>query len=147
MKLWTLIIVGFALGISGCAKKDQGTAGTTDELPGAETAAEDAERARIEASLKHMHRHAEFLDTLNMALAEGDFDAAMTPAYWLSRHDVPKDIPSDWEPYLDSMREAARGVAASDDLESARVAAERITAECQGCHAAAGLLDDQASHP
>ena len=89
--------------------------------------------------LEHMHRHAEYLDALNIALAEGDFDAAMTPAYWLSRHDEVDGIPAEWQPYLESVREAAHNVESSADLESARAAAEPITAQCQGCHTAAGV--------
>ncbi len=52
-------------------------------------------------------------------------------------------IPSEWQPFLDGMREASIDVEKSADLESARAAAERITAQCQGCHAAAGVLAEQ----
>jgi predicted amidohydrolase YtcJ len=89
--------------------------------------------------IEHMHRHAEYLDAMNTALAEGNFDAAMTPAYWLSRHDEVDGIPAEWRPYLESVREAARNVEDSTDLESARAAAEPITEQCQGCHTAAGV--------
>jgi len=91
------------------------------------------------AFLQHMHRHAEYLDALNIALAEGDFDAAMTPAYWLSRHDEVDGLPAEWQRYIESVREAARAVEDSADLESARAAAEPITMQCQGCHTAAGV--------
>ena len=89
-----------------------------------------------------MHRHAEHLDALNMALAMGDFDAAMTPAYWLSRHDSVEGLPSDLLPFLEGMRELARDLEGSNDLESARAAAEQITVQCQGCHAAAGVIGE-----
>jgi hypothetical protein len=99
-------------------------------------------KERNSESLEHMHRHAEHLDALNMALAMGDFDASMTPAYWLSRHDTVEGLPSDLQPYLEGMRESARNVEESNNLESARAAAERITAQCQGCHTAAGVIGE-----
>lgn len=42
--------------------------------------------------------------------------------------------------YLDGMREAARAVVESSDLEAARLPAERITEHCQACHVAAGIV-------
>lgn len=120
MKLRTYLIVGLVLSMTACTQEDQA----------------DPE------FLAHMHRHAEYLDALNMALAEGDFDAAMTPAYWLSRHDEVDGLPTAWQPYLESVREAAHNVENSVDLESARAAAEPITLQCQGCHTAAGVDEE-----
>lgn len=120
MKLQTVLIVGLAMSMTACTQKDQ---------PDAEF-------------LEHMHRHTEYLDALNLALAEGDFDGAMTPAYWLSRHDEVDGLPTAWQPYLESVREAAHKVENSADLESARTAAEPITTQCQGCHTAAGVDEE-----
>ena len=94
---------------------------------------------QTEFFLKHMHRHAEKLDDLNFALADGDLEAAMKPAYWLSSHDTDSDIPQEWMPSLYAMRTEAEAVEAAPDLATARAAAERINAQCQGCHASAGI--------
>ncbi len=88
-----------------------------------------------------MHAHAEHLDELNFALDDDEFEAAMTPAYWLSRHNTVSGLPEDLQPYLVSMREAARAVEDAEDLEAARAAAREIGAACQECHAATGVVD------
>jgi hypothetical protein len=86
-----------------------------------------------------MHLHADNLDDLNFALADGDLEAAKTSANWLSTHDTDSDVQPDWMPYLYSMRTEAEAVEAAPDLATARTAAERITAQCQECHAAVGI--------
>lgn len=140
MKLHTLLIVGFAFVLVGCAEKEQAAPEVAEEAPAPPpvTEAPPMEK-RDEAFIKHMHRHADQLDDLNIALAEGDIVAAMTPAYWLSRHDEVEGIPAEWRPFLVGMRDASIEVEKSSDLESARAAAEKITAQCQGCHTAAGV--------
>jgi hypothetical protein len=144
MKLQTLLIVGLALGITACAEKEQAPVVTEEETQAPPPVAEDSpakvEEWRNDEFLAHMHGHADYLDDLNMALADGDIVAAMTPAYWLSRHDKVEGIPSEWQPYIEGMREASLDVEKSTDLESARAAAERITEQCQGCHTAAGVI-------
>jgi hypothetical protein len=91
----------------------------------------------------HMHAHAERMDELMYALDDGDLQAAMTPAYWLSRHKSVEGIPDEWQPFVTGMREAAAGVESATDLDSARAAAEQISTYCQGCHAAAGILVEE----
>jgi hypothetical protein len=146
MKLRILLIVGLALGITACAEKEPTAVETEEETqappPAAEASPAMLEEWRNDEFLAHMHSHADYLDDLNMALADGDIVAAMTPAYWLSRHDQVEGIPSEWQPYVEGMREASLDVEKSTDLESARAAAERITEQCQGCHAAAGVIGD-----
>lgn len=143
MNLRIILLVGFVLSVAGCAEKEQAVIEPVDEAPmsapddAAPTAAN--ENWPNEAFLKHMHRHAEKLDELNFALADGDLEAAMTPAYWLSRHDTDTDVQSEWMPYVYAMRTEAEAVEAATDLATARAAAERITAQCQGCHVAAGI--------
>ncbi len=146
MKLHSLLIVAFALSMTGCAEKEQAVPEAVDEAqappPAAEASPAKIEEWRNDAFLKHMHRHADRVDDLNIALADGDLDTAITSANWLSRHDLVTDIPSEWQLYLDGMREAARAVAEATDLEAARVPAERITENCQGCHIAVGIVGD-----
>ncbi len=144
MKLQTLLVFGLALSMTACAEKDQAATEVVDKAPApaAEAFPATTEKWRNDEFLAHMHRHADYLDDLNIALAEGDIVAAMTPAYWLSRHDSVEGVPSEWQPYLDGMRAASLDVEKSKDLESARAASERITVQCQGCHAAAGILGE-----
>ncbi len=146
MKLQLFLIAAISLGISACAK---------EEAPAPEPAAEpeqavapepqvDAPVVKAEVSetlIKHMHAHADKMDDVNFALADGDLDAAMTPAYWLSRHESVAGIPEEWQPFMKGMREGAKAVEASTDLDSARAAAESITAQCQGCHRSAGIVE------
>ena len=141
MKLHVLLIAGLALGIAGCSKKEQTVVEAVDEAPApvAEAAPVENPAWQNDAFMEHMHAHAEKLDDLNFALADGDFDAAMTPAYWLSRHDEVGGVPSDLRSYVTGIRTAASSVEEANDLETARNEAERITEECQGCHAATGI--------
>ena len=145
MKLHTLLIFGFALSMAGCAEKEQATPDAVDEVqasPAAEASPAKTEAWQDDEFLQHMHRHADELDELNLALADGDLDAAKASANWLSRHDGISGIPPEWKLYLVDMREAADAVAEAADLEAARLPAERITENCQGCHIAAGIVGD-----
>lgn len=96
-----------------------------------------------EAFLNHMHAHAEMLDEINYALADGDLESAITPAYWLARHHDFRGMPEEWKPYARAMREAAAVVESAPDLETARAAADDIAQTCLDCHIAAGLTDER----
>ena len=130
--------------MTGCAEKEQAAPEAVDEAqappPAAEAPPEETREWLNDEFLKHMHRHADELDELNLALADGDLQTAIKSANWLSRHDPVTGIPSELRLYLDGMREAARAVAEATDLEAARVPAERISDNCQGCHIAAGIV-------
>ena len=143
MKLHTLLIIGFAMSIAGCAKEEQAVPEEVDEAQTATPATEalpvENKEWQSDAFMKHMHLHAEKLDDLNFSLADGNFDAAMTPAYWMSRHETVGGAPSEMQPYLIGMREAARDVEEATDIAAAQLGAERINEQCQGCHAAAGI--------
>lgn len=148
MKLHMILIIGFALSVTGCAEKEQAALEQRDETqmaapaaepPTAEAPVAEKQSWRTDAFLQHMHAHAKQLDDLNFALADGDLEAAKTPAYWLSRHETVRVVQPEWQPYLDGMRGAARAVEDATDLPTARTAAERITEHCQGCHAAVGV--------
>ena len=161
MKLRFLLFIGIAIGIVGCAEKEQAAPEPESEM--AEAPAEAAEAAEATAAeevpedapdttyaqvedwrtadlLDHMHAHAEQLDDLNFALDDGNLERAMTSAYWLSRHDTVKGLPDNLQPYVDGMREAAQAVEAAEDIPAARAAAQQIGVACQGCHAAAEVV-------
>ena len=146
MRSQILILIGCTICVMGCAEKAQEAPAKVDEAvattPAAESPDPETEALLDDAFLRHMHRHAEMLDEIGFALADGDLEGASTPAYWLSTHDEIDGLRPEWQPYLVSMRSAARTVEKATDEETARAAAEQITAECQGCHAAAGIMAD-----
>jgi hypothetical protein len=143
MKLQTLMIVGFALSLAACAEKEQAAptegvdARIAEESAAAEKLAAEEARVGTEAFVTHMHLHASQLKRLNVALEAGDLEAAQTPAYWLSQHVGVSGAPDEWEPYIQSMRDAANAVTDAPDLEAASVAAEGVAEGCRGCHIAA----------
>ncbi len=144
MKLHALLMIGFALCVAGCAEKKEPTPAPAVEPQAAAPAATEAPAAegavvRDAEFIEHMHAHAEQLDNLNFALADGDLPGALTAAYWLSGHQEVSGIREEWRPYLNGMREAAKAIEEAKDLDTARAAAERINEQCQGCHAAAGV--------
>ena len=141
MKGHTLFVITTALFLTACGRQEpaepQQSAGDQAAPPVEEAAPERAEFDQ--AFVDHMHAHAEQLDELMFALADDDLAGAMTPAYWLSGHEPVAGVPDEWLQYVAGMREAASAVEAATDLDAARAAAEEISAQCQGCHTAAGI--------
>ena len=139
MKNYILLVVGITLLAAGCAKEEAPAPQPEPEAEAVDPLAAGMPEGRDATFLDHMHAHAEMLDDVNYALADGDLEGAMTPAYWLSRHDTVTGIDPEWHQYVDGMRAAARDLEGATDLEPARAAAERINKQCQDCHAAAGM--------
>lgn len=136
MRVHALLLTAFTLCLSACSKQQP----AEPEQAATEQAAAAEEQPRFDqAFIDHMHAHAEQLDELMFALADDDLQGAMTPAFWLSRHDTVEGIPEDWRQYVTGMREAAAAVEAANDLETAKAAAEDISNQCQACHSAAGV--------
>ena len=145
MRLHRLLLVGLALSVTGCGEKQEAVPEPEEaaQMTAPVTPVARNESWQNDTFLQHMHNHAEKLDDLNFALADDDLEAAMTPAYWLARHETVSDVQPEWQPFLDGMRAEARAVEEASDLEAARAAAERITIQCQGCHAAVGVAIEQ----
>ena len=146
MKAHAFWITAIALSLAACGRQEQPEAQQAESAPATAPAVEaEAPEAAAPAAevnqafVDHMHAHAEQLDELMFALADEDLEGAMTPAYWLSRHQTVGGIPVEWQDHIVGMRKAALEVGAATDLESARAAAERISESCQGCHTAAGV--------
>jgi len=145
MKLQTLLIVGFALVVIGCAEKEQvaspeeAIAEKAAKSAAAETLAVEKDEMGSAAFISHMHHHASQLEWLNHALDAESLTAAQRPAYWLAGHDDVVGVPEDWLVYVKGMHEAADAVAAAPDIAAARAAAQRIEENCAGCHTAAGV--------
>lgn len=137
MRLHLILVFGIILGVAACGEREQAPAEPMD------AATEDAvivdDIWKNQAFIDHMHLHAERLDELNFALADGDLDSAKASANWLSTHDTNDDIQADWMPHLYRMREEAQAVEAAPDIETAQAAALQITVQCQICHAAVGI--------
>ena len=154
MRLHLLLVIGLVAGIVGCTENEQAAPGQGSEMEPATPAVTEVPAVEPEASaaqskdwrdsafMDHMHVHAEQLDDLNFALADGDLEAAGMPAYWLSRHKTVGGLPSELQPFVTRMREAARVVEEADDLVVASAGAQDISAQCQGCHAAVGFVAD-----
>ena len=143
MKLHMILVIGFVLTATGCAEKEQVLPEPVDEAtvtaPDAVAITAGNEIWRNDSFREHMHLHAEKLDDLNYALADGDLEAAKTPANWLAGHDTHNDVQSDWLPHLYRLRTEAAAVESAPDLATARAAADRISAQCQECHDAVGI--------
>lgn len=141
MNLHTILIVGLAFAVAGCAEEEQVASAPAEEAAPSEAAApwETDDSWRNVGFMQHMHEHAEYLDELNFALADGDLEAAMVPANWLASHETYADVQPEWMPYLYEMRSEAEAVEAASDLGTARAAAARINAKCQGCHNAVDM--------
>ena len=140
----SLLIFGLALCLTACAEKKESApepAAEPTPEPQAAPPAPIEQSSRDEAFIDHMHAHAEQLDNLNFALADDDLPGALTAAYWLSGHQEVTGIQEEWRPFLEGMREAAQAIEEANDIDEARVAAERINENCQGCHDAAGAND------
>ena len=142
MKTTTFCTLTLALCLAACGKQEAPAPAASEE-PAAAPAAEapSAKPAFDQAFIDHMHAHAEQLDELMFALADDDLDGAMTPAYWLSRHEAVAGVPDEWQHFITGMREAASAVESAASLETAKLAAEDISDQCQGCHEAAGVAD------
>lgn len=139
MKTHAIFFAALALGASACSEQEpaQPEEPMSEQNVPAETAAEQL--LFDEAFVEHMHDHADKLDELMFALADGNLEDAMTPAYWLSRHETVDGVPQEWQQYVTNMRGAAMAVESAGDLEAARAAAEQISRQCQACHEAAGI--------
>ena len=137
MNIHALWIIAIAFVLVACGKQEPPAAQQAEpEAPAQVTPEWDEE------FVDHMHAHAEHLDDLMFALADGDLMKAKTPAYWLSRHRSVTGVPEEWQQYIEGMRDGAFAVGGAPDIESAMRAAEKISAQCQGCHTAAGVTVD-----
>ena len=143
MKLHSILIVGLGLIVTGCGQEEQAAPEPAEEAaaPVAQSAApwEADDTWRNAGFMEHMHLHAEKLDELNFALADGDLAAAMTPAEWLATHETYEGVQQEWLPFLYGMRSEAEAVVAATDVATARAASERINAQCQACHDSVGM--------
>lgn len=140
MNMNRIMVILVALSVAGCGEKEQAQP-AMESAPAAvpEPPVAVMEIWDDEAFVAHMHEHADKLDELNFALADGDLETAKADAGWLANHETNADIQAEWMPFLYAMRTEAEAVAAAPDIDTARAAAERITVKCQECHTAANV--------
>ena len=142
MKARIICTAAIALSFAACGEKPPPAEEAPAPPPVEEAVAIEAPVSQPfinEAFIEHMHTHADQVDEIMIALSDDDLEGAKGPAAWLYRHEEVEGIPSEWQPFLIGMREAASTVESAVDLEVARSAGERIVANCQGCHTAAGI--------
>lgn len=141
MRVYTLWITAIALCLAACSKQEpaEPQAPESDQTAAVAEEAPESEARFDEGFINHMHQHAEKLDDLMFALADGDLEGAATPAYWLSQHETVDGVPDEWQDFIIAMRNAAYEVETATDIETARAAATQISVQCQGCHTAAGV--------
>jgi hypothetical protein len=142
MNRYPFTLAALTLLLAACGDREPAEsteAAAPDPEAAVATAAPEPKVEVSEAFLEHMHMHADQLDKLNYALDDGDLWGAMTPAYWLSRHETVEGVPDEWQVHAANMRQAAFEVESATRIENARAASAKIAAACQGCHAAAGV--------
>mgnify|MGYP001549381830 CR=1 FL=1 len=141
MRVHTFWITAIALCLAACSKQEpaEPQAPESDQTAAVAEEAPESEARFDEGFIKHMHQHAEKLDDLMFALADGDLEGAATPAYWLSQHETVDGVPEEWQDFVIGMRNAAYEVETATDIETARAAATQISVQCQACHSAAGV--------
>ena len=133
------LLTFLALGTAACGDREPPKPADSSVSPAVTAVAMPVypdERSR--EIIEHMHLHADQYDKLKQALDQGDIWGAMTPAYWLSRHDEVEGLPAEWQVHATGMRKAAFAVESATDIDVARAAAEQIAVHCRGCHEAAG---------
>ena len=88
----------------------------------------------------HMTDHFTRVHVVEEAVIRGDLEAAAAPARWLENHTTAEGLPAGTEPFVAEMRNAASGVASTDNIGNAAVATATMVAACGRCHAEAGVV-------
>ena len=139
MNRYVFCLTVLALGAAACSDREPPKpAGSSPSSSVTVVAEAEQSNETYAVFIDHMHLHADQYDKLMQALDADDIWGAMTPAYWLSRHDTVEGIPDEWQKHATGMRKAAFAVESANDLEVARAAAAQIAEHCRGCHEAAG---------
>ena len=123
LMLWTILPVAVLVG--GCGGSAPPPA---DRAPAAAPAVNTA---------AHMAEHFTKIRELEEAIIRGDIESAKAPAQWIADHEETTGLPAGTESYVTEMKNAARAVAATDEIGNAAVAAATAVSTCGNCHAAA----------
>ena len=106
-----------------------------------------------------MHEHLAQLNHIKSAVVAGDLNGTKESALLLAQHQPASDLPAEWTPFVQTMRDAANGAAKATNLGAAGSAIARIAVACGNCHVANSInlefgyeqkpapdLDDLISH-
>lgn len=120
-----------ALAVLTCSCESGPTAPIAPPAPPADqTAARQAELR------DHMRVHFEAASEMQRAIAHGRLSEARDLAAWLGRHYM--DTLDGWQPYVDEMQIAARGIEVARDVSAAGAQLGRLGRACSSCHEARG---------
>jgi hypothetical protein len=132
------------------AKGEAKTDKSDKPSPAAESGPVEDEPDAPPALAPAMDEHFAQATALEHAVIDGDLEAAIEDAKWISE-DLPKDaMPEPWQPHLEKMQAAATRVAASENLPGAAMATGELIAACGACHSTLGTgpkLDDPGPVP
>lgn len=123
-----LMILPLALVAAGCG----GSAPAPAEQAPAAAPAQPAVNTAA-----HMAEHFTKIRELEEAIIRGDIASARAPAQWLADHQETSGLPAGTESYVTEMKNAARAVAATDEIGNAAVAAAQAVSTCGNCHTVA----------
>jgi cytochrome c553 len=118
-------LIALMLLVAGCG----GSTPPAEEQPPA---------ASAEPVAEHMAEHFARVREVEQAVMRGDLEAAQTPARWIVEHQALTNLPEGSGQYLAEIRNAASGVASTDNIGNAAVATAAMVAACGSCHAASG---------
>jgi len=110
-------------------------AGCGGSTPPAE---EQPPAAPAESIAEHMAEHFARVHDVEQAVMRGDLEAAQAPAKWIVEHQPLSNLPEVSGQYLAEIRNAASGVASTDNVGNAAIATATMVAACGGCHFASG---------
>ena len=143
MRTHAIFLGALALCASGCSEQEPAQPGdptSAQNIPAAETVQEQP--VFDEAFVEHMHEHADKLDELMFALADGNLEDAMTPAYWLSRHETVDGVPQGRRgASLQAMPGVSRGGGNQLPVTAAQLAANPVSA-CRAVSSRDGMTPD-----
>jgi cytochrome c553 len=91
----------------------------------------------IQAAHRHMHDRFGAARQIEYAIARGDLRSATMNAHVIAELDEPGFLPA-WQPYIASVRDAARQIELAADLDTAGVRIGTLGLRCAQCHEALG---------
>ena len=84
---------------------------------------------------KHMDDHFGRVREVEDAVIRGDLEAAKTPALWIADHQETTGLPAGTDSRVIAMKNSAKSVASSANIENAAIATAALIGACGGCHA------------
>jgi cytochrome c553 len=86
----------------------------------------------------HMAEHFTKAASIKAALIRGDLEAMRKDADWMATHELSRNLPETWRPYLQAMQTTAQRVVKAKDAAGAALAVAEMGQACGTCHKALG---------